>query len=65
MSSGTKRGVFPPGLPTSTSAGSARGLAGKAYMAAIKPFRYLVVYPQILRAIKRRWREQQDHGSST
>jgi hypothetical protein len=33
-------------------------------MAAIKPFRYLVVYPQMLRAIKRRWREQQDHGSS-
>ena len=31
------------------------GLAGKAYMAAIKPFRYLLVYPQLLRAIGARW----------
>jgi Protein of unknown function (DUF2867) len=33
------------------------GLLGSAYMAAIKPFRHLVVYPQMLRDIGRRWRE--------
>jgi uncharacterized protein DUF2867 len=31
------------------------GLFGVAYMAAIAPFRYLVVYPQMLRDIERRW----------
>jgi hypothetical protein len=31
------------------------GLLGNAYMAAIKPARYLVVYPQMLRAMERRW----------
>jgi hypothetical protein len=31
------------------------GLLGNAYMAAIKPFRYLVVYPAIQRQLKRRW----------
>ncbi len=34
------------------------GLTGSAYMAAIKPFRHLIVYPQMLRAIERRWRER-------
>jgi hypothetical protein len=37
------------------------GLLGNAYMAAIKPFRHLVVYPQMLRAMERRWRERPDH----
>jgi Protein of unknown function (DUF2867) len=32
------------------------GLLGTAYMAAIRPFRHLVVYPQMLRDIERRWR---------
>ena len=32
------------------------GLFGTAYMAAIKPFRHLVVYPQIMREIEREWR---------
>jgi len=32
------------------------GPLGSAYMAAIKPFRYLIVYPQMLRAMERRWR---------
>ncbi len=32
------------------------GLLGSAYMAAIRPFRHLVVYPQMLRDIERRWR---------
>ncbi|GAA3011875.1 hypothetical protein GCM10010519_48320 [Streptomyces lactacystinicus] len=31
------------------------GLLGHLYMAAIKPFRYLGVYPALLRSIGRRW----------
>ena len=31
------------------------GVLGRAYMAAIRPFRYLIVYPQLLRAIGRKW----------
>jgi hypothetical protein len=36
------------------------GLLGNAYMAAIKPFRHLIVYPQMLRAMERRWQERPD-----
>ena len=32
------------------------GLLGSGYMAAIKPFRHLIVYPQMLRQIERAWR---------
>ena len=32
------------------------GLAGRVYMAAIKPFRHLIVYPLMLRDIERQWR---------
>jgi hypothetical protein len=32
------------------------GLLGTAYMAAIKPFRYLIVYPALMRQIGREWR---------
>ncbi|MGE7388726.1 DUF2867 domain-containing protein [Streptomyces sp. NPDC004126] len=32
------------------------GLLGAAYMAAIKPFRYVGVYPALIRAIGREWR---------
>ena len=32
------------------------GLFGAGYMAAIKPFRYLFVYPALLRRIERGWR---------
>jgi hypothetical protein len=32
------------------------GLLGGAYMAAIRPVRHLLVYPQMLRDIERRWR---------
>jgi hypothetical protein len=32
------------------------GRLGKAYMAAIKPFRYAFIYPSLLRAIGRQWR---------
>jgi hypothetical protein len=31
------------------------GWLGKLYMAAIKPFRYLIVYPLLLRSIGRQW----------
>jgi hypothetical protein len=39
------------------------GLLGNAYMAAIKPFRYLVVYPQMLRTMERRWQKRPDRES--
>ncbi|HEX9968629.1 MAG TPA: DUF2867 domain-containing protein [Acidimicrobiales bacterium] len=31
------------------------GLLGNAYMAAIKPFRYVVVYPRLMRELAKRW----------
>ena len=34
------------------------GLLGTGYMAAIKPFRHLIVYPQMLRQIERAWRRR-------
>lgn len=36
------------------------GLLGRAYMAAIMPFRHLVVYPPMLRDVGRRWQEARD-----
>ena len=41
------------------------GLLGAAYMAAITPFRYLIVYPQLLREIGKAWREQLPYERST
>jgi hypothetical protein len=35
-----------------------RGRLGRAYMAFIKPFRYLVVYPALERQLARRWRDR-------
>ena len=32
------------------------GLLGNAYMAAIRPFRHLIVYPPAIRQIGRAWR---------
>jgi hypothetical protein len=32
------------------------GLLGTAYMAAIRPFRHLLVYPPMIRQIERDWR---------
>jgi hypothetical protein len=32
-----------------------RGLFGQAYMAFIKPFRYLIVYPALERQLTRTW----------
>ncbi len=31
------------------------GLLGTAYMAAIRPFRHLIVYPALMRQIERQW----------
>ena len=36
------------------------GLVGTAYMAAIRPFRHLIVYPPMLRQIGRIWRDAGD-----
>ena len=33
------------------------GRLGRAYMAAIRPFRHLIVYPPLMRLIGRRWRQ--------
>lgn len=35
------------------------GLLGTAYMAAIMPFRHLIVYPPLMREIGQRWRALQ------
>lgn len=35
-----------------------RGRFGQAYMAAIKPFRYLIVYPALMRQFERAWNER-------
>jgi hypothetical protein len=31
------------------------GVLGRAYMAAITPFRYLIVYPRVLKGVGRKW----------
>ena len=36
------------------------GLLGSLYMVAIRPFRHLIVYPPMLRALERQWRERPD-----
>lgn len=40
------------------------GRAGKAYMAAILPFRHLLVYPPLMRGIGERWRSAAAGGAS-
>jgi hypothetical protein len=40
------------------------GLLGAAYMAAIKPFRHLIVYPALLRGIERDWRASASPGAT-
>src|SRR5439155_21114431 len=37
------------------------GLRGTAYMAAIRPFRHLIVYPALLREGARTWRAHRGH----
>ena len=34
------------------------GLLGSGYMAVIKPFRHLVIYPRMMRQIARGWRSE-------
>jgi Protein of unknown function (DUF2867) len=41
------------------------GLLGTAYMAAIKPFRYLVVYPPMMRQIESVWRAEKAGRASS
>jgi Protein of unknown function (DUF2867) len=41
----------------------ANGLFGTAYMAAIRPFRHLVVYPAMLRQIESAWRAEKGEGA--
>jgi hypothetical protein len=38
------------------------GLLGNAYMAAIRPFRHLIVYPRAMREIGRRWQVARSRG---
>jgi hypothetical protein len=38
------------------------GLLGAGYLAAIKPFRHLIVYPAMMRDIGQRWRERTTAG---
>jgi Protein of unknown function (DUF2867) len=42
-----------------------RGRLGQAYMALIKPFRYLIVYPALLRQTERTWNEGVARRSAT
>lgn len=39
-----------------TSLVKPNGMYGRGYMTAIKPFRYLIVYPVLVRRIEREWR---------
>jgi hypothetical protein len=39
-----------------------RGAFGRAYMTAIKPFRYLVVYPALMREIGHSWSTSRERG---
>lgn len=41
-----------------------KGLLGTAYMAVIKPFRYLIVYPPMMRGIERDWLAGADGGQA-
>lgn len=41
-----------------------RGRFGEAYMLAIKPFRYLIVYPALMRQIERDWNASHNRGSA-
>jgi hypothetical protein len=39
------------------------GLIGEAYMAAIKPFRYLLIYPPLMRRIEHEWKAGSELGT--
>jgi len=40
------------------------GVLGKVYMAAIKPFRYLIVYPALMRRWARTWHQHLDDSTA-
>jgi hypothetical protein len=40
------------------------GVLGTGYMAAIRPFRHLIVYPALLREVEREWRARVAEGSA-
>ena len=40
------------------------GLFGSAYMAAIRPFRHLIVYPPLIRELEREWRARADEPTA-
>jgi|SRR5215213_5543915 len=42
-----------------------RGAFGRAYMALIKPFRYLIVYPALMKQIGRTWKRRKEALGST
>lgn len=42
-----------------------RGVFGRAYMEFIKPFRYALVYPELMRLIDRAWRRETEPTSRT
>ena len=42
----------------------ARGVFGRAYMAFIKPFRYALVYPDLMRMIDRAWRAETERSAA-
>jgi len=65
VANGTMHGVMHIGAVPDGSGGfraqmavlvKPNGLFGVAYMAAIKPFRHLIVYPPMMRDAERRWR---------
>ena len=39
-----------------------KGLFGRSYMAAIKPFRHWIVYPAIMRMIEKQWQQANQHS---
>jgi Protein of unknown function (DUF2867) len=41
-----------------------RGLFGKGYMALIKPFRYWIVYPALMRQIEQAWNARSSGGAT-
>jgi hypothetical protein len=42
-----------------------RGLLGEGYMALIKPFRYLIVYPALMRQFERMWQARSGEARKT
>lgn len=52
-------GLLPDGRAQMAILVKPNGVLGNAYMAAIKPFRHLIVYPALLREWERAWRRRE------